>query len=150
MLLSYMLTLEQSGVLDEVGIAKSAQLWRENLVHNNIKTSTDLQLIEEEENLATPLTVHQQLAVETSPARSSGSESPPRRECEETPSISLSIAPKSNIPSPAISTFLHRVISHALSEGPQALEQTLDLYPQLLEDPYLDTTISTQPILGSS
>lgn len=134
--------------MDEVGIAESAQSWREALVYNNIETSPDLQPIEEEENLATPPTVHQQLAVETSLAQSSRSESLPRREYEETPPISLFIEPSSNSPPHTISTFLHTVISHALSEGPQALEQTLDLYPQLLEDLYLDATISAQLIPG--
>jgi hypothetical protein len=56
-LMAYMLKLEQSGVLDEVGIAKSAQVWRNNLVYNNIETSPDLQPIEEEENLGIPPTV---------------------------------------------------------------------------------------------
>lgn len=145
-LLAYMLKLEQSGVLDEVGIVGSAQSWRENLDYRDAEMSPDLQPIEEEENPVTPPTFHQQLAVKSSPAPSSGSESTPRQEYEETPFISLPIAPSSSSSSHAISTFLHAVISHAILEGPQALEQTLDLYPQLLQDPYLDAAISAQPI----
>jgi hypothetical protein len=121
-LLAYMLKLEQICVLDGVGIAESAQSWREKLDYKNIEISPDLQPIEEEENPATPPTFHQQLAVKSSSAPSFGSESAPRQEYEETPFISLSIVPSSSGSSHAISTFLHIVISHAILEGPQALE----------------------------
>lgn len=58
-LLAYMLKLEQSGVLDEVGGAKSAPFLQRNLVYNTIETSPDLQPIEEEIDLEGPPTIHQ-------------------------------------------------------------------------------------------
>jgi hypothetical protein len=74
MLQAYMLKLEQSGVLDEVGIAESVPWSQKHVFHSTMDTSPDLQPIEVEQDLATSPPVHQQLAIETSAAQISESE----------------------------------------------------------------------------
>jgi hypothetical protein len=139
MLQAYLLKLEQSGVLDEMEIPGSASQ-EKHVFHTFADISLGLHPIEEEHQLTAVPPTHQELHV-GSPASQhagSGSASPQNRE-QETPTASAFIIP-------GTSTFLHTMISHAVSQGPEALWQALDLYPQLLKDPFLDATISSEPM----
>jgi hypothetical protein len=106
-----------------------------HVCHTFADISSGLPAIEEE-NSTYPLSVYQKSAAGPSASHRSVS---PRDSEQETPTGFASTMPSS-------SPFLHTLIGHAVLQGPEALQQALDLYPQLLQDLYLDATISSESI----
>lgn len=138
MLQSYLLKLEQSGVLDEVEALEAVQ--QKHVFNTFTDVAENLQPIEEEDQLIGTPPVHQELPFRTVASRNAGPEpSPPPKDEEGTVKASATLEPNT-------STFLHTIISHAVSQGPEALQQALNLYPQLLQDPYLEAAISSELI----
>jgi hypothetical protein len=139
MLQAYLLKLVQSDVLDEMGMHESTP--KHKIFPALTDISEDLAPTEEENHLTKAPPIRQDLNINASAFQQAGfGSTPPRDHEEEMPPTSASVEH-------GTSTFPHANISHAVSQGPEALPQALDPHPQLRKDPCLDVAISSGPLL---
>jgi hypothetical protein len=139
MLQAYLLKLVQSDVLNEMGMHQSAPK-QDHAFPAPTDISEDLAPVEQEHHFTKAPPIQQDLTVDTSASQQAGFGSiQPRDHEEEIPPTSASVES-------GTSTFLHTIISRAVSQGPEALPQAFDPYPQLRKDPCLDVAISSGPL----
>jgi hypothetical protein len=139
MLQAYLLKLVQSDVLNEMGMHQSAPK-QDHVFPAPTDISEDLAPVEQEHHFTKAPPIQQDLTVDTSASQQAGFGSiQPRDHEEEMPPTSASVES-------GTSTFLHTIISRAVSQGPEALPQAFDPYPQLRKDPCLDVAISSGPL----
>jgi hypothetical protein len=139
MLQAYLLKLVQSDVLNEMGMHQSAPK-QDHVFPAPTDISEDLAPVEQEHHFTKAPPIQQDLTIDTSASQQAGFGSiQPRDHEEEMPPTSASVES-------GTSTFLHTITSRAVSQGPEALPQAFDPYPQLRKDPCLDVAISSGPL----
>lgn len=139
MLQAYLLKLVQSDVLNEMGMHQSAPK-QDHVFPAPTDISEDLAPVEQEHHFTKAPPIQQDLTVDTSASQQAGFGSIQPRDHEE------EMPPTSAFVESGTSTFLHTIISRAVSQGPEALPQAFDPYSQLRKDPCLDVAISSGPL----